>query len=119
MLIQVKAVALNARDLMVIEQGFMRLPEVELVPTSDLSGIVAAIGSGVRDWQIGDHVVNLHFKGWDDGIIPSDAGGGLGSLSEQGVLAEYVVLPASRIAAAPRGYTHPEAACLPCAGVTA
>ena len=117
--ISVKAVSLNARDLMVIEQGFMRLPEVDLVPASDLSGIIDAVGEGVTDWQVGDHVVNLHFNGWVDGAPPATAGGGLGSLNEQGVLAEYVVLPADRIAAAPAGYSHTEAACLPCAAVTA
>ena len=117
--IRVKAVSLNARDLMVLEQGFMRLPDVDLVLASDLSGTVDALGAGVADWQVGDHVVNLHFNGWFDGAPPATAGGGLGSLHEQGVLAEYVVLPAERIAAAPRGLSHPEAACLPCAGVTA
>lgn len=117
--IRVEAVSLNARDLMVLEQGFMRLPDVDLVLGSDVSGTVDALGEGVTDWQVGDHVVNLHFNGWFDGAPPATAGGGLGSLSEQGVLAEYVVLPAERIAAAPRGYSHPEAACLPCAGVTA
>ena len=117
--IRVKAVSLNARDLMVLEQGFMRLPDVDLVLGSDVSGTVDALGEGVTDWQPGDHVVNLHFNGWFDGAPPATAGGGLGSLKEQGVLAEYVVLPADRIAAAPGGYTHPEAACLPCAGVTA
>ncbi len=117
--IRVKAVSLNARDLMVLEHGFMRLPEVDLVLGSDVSGTVDALGEGVADWQVGDHVVNLHFNAWFDGAPPASAGGGLGSLNEQGVLAEYIVLPAERIAAAPNGYTHPEAACLPCAGVTA
>ncbi|PPK86561.1 NADPH:quinone reductase-like Zn-dependent oxidoreductase [Neolewinella xylanilytica] len=117
--IRVKAVSLNARDLMVLEHGFMRLPDVDLVLGSDVSGTVDALGEGVAEWQVGDHVVNLHFNGWLDGAPPTTAGGGLGSLSEQGVLAEYIVLPADRIAAAPSGYTHPEAACLPCAGVTA
>ena len=117
--IRVGAVALNARDLMVLEQGFMRLPDVDLVLASDVSGTVDALGDGVTDWRPGDHVVNLHFNGWVDGAPPADAGGGLGSLNEQGVLAEYIVLPGDRIAAAPAGYTHEEAACLPCAAVTA
>ncbi|WP_198661616.1 zinc-dependent alcohol dehydrogenase family protein [Lewinella sp. IMCC34183] len=117
--IRVKAVSLNARDLMVLEQGFMRSPQVDLVLGSDVSGTVDVLGEGVTDWQVGDHVVNLHFNGWFDGVPPALAGGGLGSLEEQGVLAEYIVLPADRISAAPRGFSHPEAACLPCAGVTA
>lgn len=117
--VKVHAVSLNARDIMVIEYGFMRLPDIDLTPASDMSGVVDAVGVGVTDWAVGDHVVNLHFKGWDDGVMPADAGGGLGSLAEQGVLAEYIVLDASRIARAPKGYDHAEASCLPCAALTA
>ena len=80
--VKVHAVSLNARDLMVIEQGVMRLPDVDLVPASDMSGTIDAIGDGVTDWHVGDHVVNLHFAGWDDGAMPATAGGGLGSLNE-------------------------------------
>ena len=117
--VKVHAASLNARDVMVIEQGFLRLPGVDLVPASDMSGIVDAVGSGVTGWALGDHVVNLHFRGWDDGAMPADAGGGLGSLGEQGVLAGHVVLDAGRIARAPEGWDHAEASCLPCAAVTA
>lgn len=117
--VRVHAVSLNARDVMVIEHGFMRLPDVDLVPASDMSGVVDAVGEGVTGWTTGDHVVNLHFESWDDGAMPADAGGGLGSLAEQGVLAEYIVLSADRIARAPKGYDHAQASCLPCAAVTA
>ena len=116
--VKVHAVTLNARDLMVLEQGFMRLHGTDLVPASDMSGIVDAIGDGVDDWRVGDHVVNLHFRGWTDGAPPASAGGGLGSLEENGVLSEYVVLSADRLAHAPASYDHAEAACLsqPCIG---
>lgn len=117
--VKVQAVSLNARDLMVLEQRFMRLSDRNLVPASDMSGTIDAVGAGVSEWAVGDHVLNLHFKGWEDGAMPADAGGGLGSLDEDGVLAEYVVLSADRIARAPKGYTHAQAACLPCAAVTA
>lgn len=117
--VKVHAVSLNARDLMVIEHGFMRLAGVDLAPASDMSGVVGAVGEGVTEWVVGDHVVNRHFNGWEDGVMPADAGGGLGSLAEQGVLAEYVVLSADRVERAPKGYDHAEASCLPCAAVTA
>jgi len=117
--IKVHAVSLNARDIMVIEHGFMRNPEIDLIPSSDMSGIIDAIGDGVTEWKEGDHVVNLHFKGWDDGAMPATAGGGLGSLEENGVLAEYIILHANRVALAPKGWSHEDASCLPCAAVTA
>lgn len=81
--VMVRAVSHNARDVMVIEQGFLRLPEVDLVAGSDMSGVVDAIAQGVTGRSTGDHVMNLHFQGLDDDPIPADAGGGLGSLAEQ------------------------------------
>lgn len=117
--IKVHAVSLNARDLMVIEQGFMRNPEIDLIPASDMSGIIDEIGTEVSEWSVGDHVVNLHFRGWVDGSIPLNAGGGLGSLDENGVLAEYIVLDSKRIEKAPKNWSHEDSSCLPCAGVTA
>jgi len=117
--VRVKAVSLNARDRMVIAGPFGRLPEQDIVPASDMAGAIDAVGTDVTAWAIGDSVVNLHFRGWRDGAPPADAGMGLGSLDEDGVLAEYVVLDATRVARAPASLSPAEAACLPCAGVTA
>jgi len=117
--IRVEAISLNARDLMVIAGPFGRMPGEDIVPASDMAGIVDAIGTGVTDWTVGDRVVNLHFKGWHTGAPPADAGMGLGALNENGVLSEYVVLDAARIARTPTSLTATEAACLPCAAVTA
>jgi len=119
MRIKVEAVSLNARDLMVITGPFGRMPGKSIVPASDMAGVIDALGVDVTGWKIGDRVVNLHFKDWYDGAPPADAGMGLGSLNEDGVLSEYVVLSASRIANAPASLTAVQAACLPCAAVTA
>jgi len=117
--IRVEAISLNARDLMVIAGPFGRMPDEDIVPASDMAGIVDAVGTGVTNWTVGDRVVNLHFKGWHTGAPPADAGMGLGALNENGVLSEYVVLDAARIARTPTSLTSIEAACLPCAAVTA
>lgn len=117
--VRVHAVSLNARDQMVIRGPFGRMPERDLVPGSDMAGVIDAVGLDVRGWAVGDRVVNLHFNGWKDGPIPADAGFGLGAMDEDGVLSEYLTLPASRIARAPASLTHAQAATLPCAAVTA
>jgi NADPH:quinone reductase-like Zn-dependent oxidoreductase len=117
--IRVHAVSLNARDHMVIRGPFGRMPGQDVVPASDMAGVIDALGAGVAGWAVGDRVVNLHFNGWSDGPFPADAGFGLGSMNEDGVLSEYITLAASRIARAPASLNHAQASTLPCAAVTA
>ncbi|MEJ2458482.1 MAG: NAD(P)-dependent alcohol dehydrogenase, partial [Novosphingobium sp.] len=61
----------------------------------------------------------LFFANWISGPANPQIGAGLGGLDEDGMLADYVVLPAERVAAMPQGYDFEEAATLPCAAVTA
>jgi NADPH:quinone reductase-like Zn-dependent oxidoreductase len=117
--VRVRAVSINARDQLVLKGWFGRLPDRNLVPMSDVAGEVDALGADVTRWAVGDRVTNLHFADWDDGPAPADLGLGLGALDEDGVLAEYVVLAADRLARAPRTLDFAEAATLPVAGVTA
>lgn len=119
--VRVRAVSVNYRDQLILMEGpFGRLPGRDLTPLSDVAGEIDAVGEGVGEWAVGDRVTNLHFDAWEDG--PSPAGGtglGLGALDEDGVLAEYIVLPAHRVTRAARNLDFAEAATLPVAGVTA
>ena len=117
--IRVHAVSLNARDLMVLAGPFGRIPGRAIVPGSDVAGRIDGIGPGVDGWAVGDRVVDLHFRGWSSGPPPPGLKLGLGALDEDGVLAEFIVLPADRIARPPATLTDGEAATLPCAAVTA
>lgn len=117
--VRVQAVSLNARDLMILAGPFGRIPGRAVVPGSDVAGRIDKVGSGVDGWAIGDRVVDLHFRGWSDGPPPPGLKLGLGALDEDGVLAEFVVLPADRVVKAPAALTDAETATLPCAAVTA
>lgn len=118
--IKAQAISINSRDTLIVAGPFGRTHGRDLVPLSDLAGVIDAVGVGVTQWGLGDPVTNLHFSGWDDGPAPADRGGlGLGALDDDGVLAEYVVLPADRVTRAPENYTAVEASTLPVAGVTA
>ena len=117
--IRVHAVSLNARDQMVITLPFYRMPGRDLIPVSDGAGEIDAVGEGVSDWKVGDRVTNLFFRNWTDGPPNADIGLGLASLDEDGMLAEYVVLKADRVARMPESLSYAEAAALPCAGLTA
>lgn len=119
--VRVRAVSINYRDQLVLMEGpFGRLEGRDLVPLSDVAGEIDSVGEGVKDWTVGDRVTNLHFKEWEDGSTPTGGADlGLGALDDDGVLAEYVVLPASRVTRAPRNLDFAESATLPVAGVTA
>jgi NADPH:quinone reductase-like Zn-dependent oxidoreductase len=89
------------------------------VPLSDGAGVVEAVGEGVTDFAVGDRVVNCFFRDWiagepDESAMRSAYGGGI-----DGVLAERVVFPERALLPVPEHLSFEEAACLPCAAVTA
>ncbi len=117
--IRVHAVSLNYRDQIVLKGQYgTRLPDRDIVPISDGAGEIDAIGAGVDTWAVGDRVTGLYFA-WLRGIPKGEFSFGLGSIDEDGMLAEYVVLPADRVVRAPASLDYAEAATLPCAALTA
>ncbi|MFN3648704.1 MAG: zinc-dependent alcohol dehydrogenase family protein [Armatimonadota bacterium] len=97
-----------------------RMPTADRrIPMSDGAGVVEAVGEGVTDYRVGDHVVSCFFPTWQQGpptvsdfsTVPGDG--------VDGYAREVVVRPASWFTPAPRGYSHAEAATLTTAGLTA
>ncbi|MCB9734956.1 MAG: NAD(P)-dependent alcohol dehydrogenase [Deltaproteobacteria bacterium] len=117
--IRVRAVALNFRDLL-IARGHYPLPvKPELVPGSDAAGEVVAVGPGVTRFSEGDRVMPAFFETWETGPMRmSDHGSARGGAID-GVLAEYVAVDARALVRIPAHLSFEEAATLPCAGVTA
>ncbi|MDH6261150.1 NAD(P)-dependent alcohol dehydrogenase [Bradyrhizobium sp. BR13661] len=117
--IQVEAASLNYRDLITLDRaGQTGLND--RVPLSDGAGVVDAIGANVAQWQIGDRVAASFFRDWISGPFKSSyVSSSLGGSTTDGMLAEYVVLPATALVAVPAHLSSVEAATLPCAGVTA
>lgn len=123
-LIKVAAVSLNYRDKLLVDDGFgLPDPQTEpLIPLSDLSGTVAALGDRVKRFAVGERVISTFLPDWINGDGPGTArhpnGRTLGG-SLQGVLAEYVVLNEDWAVRGPQALSHVEASTLPCAGLTA
>lgn len=118
-LIRVRAVSLNYRDLMVTKGAYNPRQKLPLVPCSDGAGEVVAVGDEVKDFKTGDRVVSCFFQNWIDGeMTDAQARTSLGSPTD-GMLREYAVLEESGVVHTPAHLTDDEAACLPCAGLTA
>jgi NADPH:quinone reductase-like Zn-dependent oxidoreductase len=117
--VRVRAVSLNYRDLMVARGNYALGTNKPLIPCSDAAGEVVSVGTEVSRFRAGDRVIASFFSGWADGeIAPEKVRDALGGAID-GVLAEEIVLHEDALAACPAELTFPEAATLPCAGVTA
>ena len=119
-LVRLRAAAINFRDLLVLEGKYgSRQKRENLIVLSDGSGEVAAVGSGVTEWKIGDRVVGCFFPDWKDGPPNEDntrrtLGGSL-----NGVATKYRVFGRNEILPVPPTLSFIEAATLPCAALTA
>src|ERR1700735_4453721 len=64
--VRIKAVTLNYRDLMLVSTGGGA--KQPFVPLSDGAGVVEAVGPGVTLWKVGDRVTSLFFaEHWSGG----------------------------------------------------
>src|SRR5258708_6641268 len=117
--VKVRAVSLNFRDLLVVKGDYSRKLPLPMTPCSDCAGEVAAVGDGVTRVKVGDRVAGIFMQTWLDGE-PSEAKAksALGA-AINGVLAEAVVLHENGVVHIPAHLSFEEASTLPCAGVTA
>ncbi len=118
-LVELHAASLNYRDLMTVLGTYNPRMVLPRIPGSDASGVVTAIGSQVTLFQVGDHVTSLFFQDWLDGPIQPTTGKSALGGSIDGVFSTAHVFPETGLIRAPKGYTHAEAATLPCSAVTA
>lgn len=118
-LVKMKAVSLNYRDILMIKGLYAPDAPRPRVIGSDGAGDVIAVGEGVTDFAVGDRVVGAFFQDWLDGrfrldYINSAPGGAI-----EGVLTTARVFNQTGLVRIPERLTYEEAATLPCAGVTA
>jgi NADPH:quinone reductase-like Zn-dependent oxidoreductase len=118
-LVRVRAVSLNYRDLLISKGLYNPKLPLPMIPVSDGAGEIAATGPGTSRFQPGDRVAAAFMPAWIDGRLDeSKARSALGG-EVGGMLAEEVVLPEEALVSIPEHLSFEEAATLPCAGVTA
>lgn len=113
------AASLNYRDLLMVEGKYNPRQPLPLVPASDGVGRVVEVGPGVSRVAVGDRVCPIFAQGWLAGEpsrekLKTTLGGPL-----DGTLTEMMSVSAESVVKVPDALTDVEAACLPCAGVTA
>ncbi|WP_226015890.1 NAD(P)-dependent alcohol dehydrogenase [Novosphingobium sp. FKTRR1] len=119
-LVRVRACSLNFRDQLIPLGRYMGgTVDRDTVPLSDGAGEVVAVGADVAGFAPGDRVAGAFFQNWSDGPAHPGAGPALGAPPATGMLQEFVVLPETGLVRVAQSLSYEEAACLPCAGVTA
>lgn len=117
--IRMGAVSLNYRDLMMLLGLYNPRQPLPLIPCSDGAGTVVAVGEGGGAWRPGDRVMGAFAQDWLDGEVDSRSGRHTLGGPLDGMLAEEVILSETGLVRSPDSLSDAEAACLPCAGVTA
>ena len=118
-LVKVRAISFNYRDLLVVKGLYNPKMKLPRIPVSDGAGEVVAVGEGVTTWKPGDRVAAIFMQDWLDG--PPTAAKSRRALGGDidGMLAEFVVLKETGLVSIPEHLSFQEAATLPCAAVTA
>ena len=116
-LVRVRASSLNFHDFAVVA-GMIPADDGR-IPMSDGSGDVVAVGDGVTRFKVGDRVLSTFFPDWLTGPPGVADFKGVPGDGIDGYAAELVAMPDHAFTRLPDGWSHAEAATLPCAALTA
>ena len=100
-LVDVHAASVNAADCKMRAGSYAPVPHFPYVPGRDFSGVVAAPGEGVSDFEEGDPVF------------------GVCDVGQEGAYAQRIAIKAAIVARKPDALSHVECAALALAGLTA
>jgi NADPH:quinone reductase-like Zn-dependent oxidoreductase len=117
--VDLAAASLNYRDLLMVQGAYDPRQPLPLVPCSDGAGTVTAVGPGVERVAVGDRVCPLFAPRWLGGEptrerLRTTLGGPL-----DGTLQRRLTIAAEGVVRLPEEIPDREAACLPCAALTA
>jgi NADPH:quinone reductase-like Zn-dependent oxidoreductase len=119
LLLKMNAASLNYRDWLMVAGKYDPRQPLPLIPCSDGAAEILTCGDGVTGFAPGDRVLPIFAQRWIDGKptrekLRSTLGGPL-----DGVLTQRMVVDTESVVRIPAHLDDAEAACLPCAGVTA
>ena len=117
--VRLEAASLNPRDSQIIAGHFTPNVEFPLVPLSDGAGTVIKVGAAVTRFKVGDRVTSLFFPHWHSGEATAGERAISTGLEAPGVAREVGVFHEQSLSYFPQHLSAAEAACYPCAGLTA
>lgn len=118
-LIKFKAASINYRDFMIAEGLFAPQDDLPIIPLSDGAGEVVAIGDGVTRVAVGDLVTPMFFPQWISGNALGTERSVSTGLEAPGCLRQYGSFDEQSVVKAADHLNAEQAACFPCAGLTA
>lgn len=118
-LVRFGAASINSRDVQIATGEFSPDQPLPIVPLSDGAGEVVALGAGVSRFAVGDRVAPVFFPDWLSGEALRSERAVSSGLEVPGVLREFGVYGEHALARVAAHLTDAEAACFPCAGLTA
>ncbi|KAK4579991.1 hypothetical protein LTR86_000193 [Recurvomyces mirabilis] len=119
-LVNIKAAAINYRELVIAKGTVPGTIKPSIVPCSDGSGIIQAVGKDVLDFKPGDKVLTHmcpHIPATQPPLFP-EISAGLGQ-NEHGTLRQLGTFHHSAVVHAPANVSHEEGCTLTCSGLTA
>ncbi|CDQ19587.1 zinc-binding alcohol dehydrogenase/oxidoreductase [Halobacillus karajensis] len=116
--IQIHTAGMNRRDLAVVTKRHTA-EDPPLIPGSDASGIVEAVGEQVTKFQPGDEVVVNPGLGWQRKSAAPPQGFEIVGLPDDGTFAEYYTCTEDHVERKPEYLSFEEAGVLPLAALTA
>lgn len=118
-LIRVYAASLNFRDIVLAYGQYPGVLRKDPVPVSDGAGEVVAVGPDVTRVRIGDRVTASCNPDWIGGPFTAEYHHQSIGFSIDGMLAECCLIHENGVVKIPDYLSYEEAACLPCAAVSA
>ncbi|HEY8572558.1 NAD(P)-dependent alcohol dehydrogenase [Phenylobacterium sp.] len=120
-LVRMRAVSLNFRDLLMVQGMYGRGPPTAgpITPFSDGCGVVEAVGQGVTRVAVGDRVATLFFQNWVSGPPTLEKLGSALGHPIPGAGRELGVFHEDGLSKVPEFLSDHEVSTLPCAALTA
>lgn len=117
-LVRIRAAALNHRDVFIAQGKYVNI-QLPAILGSDGAGEIAALGTDVTGFVIGEEVVVNPCLDWGDDPQCWESSATILGMPRSGTFAEYVAVPATNVYRKPPALTMEEAAAIPLAGLTA
>ncbi len=118
-LVRIRAVSLNYRDLAIVAGNYVWAAKPGLVPCSDAAGEIVEVGDDVAAWKPGDRVISTFHPRWFGGRPPFTASQETYGSGQDGWLCEYKVVSQEAVVRLPDALSWRAGSTLPCAATTA